>query len=63
MRATCAICKKAVRLFADMDFETQQSRGSLCQNCLCGIADFGRDPDLLKRAADYLTKQSLGELG
>lgn len=46
-----------------MDFETKTSRGKLCQNCLCGIADFGRDPELLKRAAAYLTKQTLGELG
>jgi hypothetical protein len=55
----CAICRiekcKTGRRFAvDHDHGTGKVRGILCSACNIGIGHMQDDPELLRRAADYL---------
>ena len=61
----CAICgrpPKPVRkkgtltpvLHVDHDHDTGQVRGLLCNWCNVGLANFGEDPEILRKAAEYL---------
>lgn len=54
---TCYICKKfdTKALAVDHDHDTGKVRGLLCTRCNRGIGLFGDSPDLLARAAEYLT--------
>lgn len=67
----CAICgRELTRLSAmssevaqratvpriDHDHETGEVRGLLCDGCNKGIGTLGEDPDILRRAADYLER-------
>jgi hypothetical protein len=61
----CAICghipppdgiKSAARLHVDHDHVTGDNRGLLCNRCNPGVGYFQDDPDLLRKAADYIER-------
>jgi len=57
----CAICEEPERanrrLSVDHCHANGQVRGLLCRDCNVGIGALGDDPDVLRRAAEYLEKQ------
>lgn len=59
----CAICgadtpraKRRVHFYVDHDHRTGEPRGLLCCQCNYGLGHFGDDPEVLRRAATYLTE-------
>ena len=65
----CAICgmkatgsKRTEHLFVDHCHTTGTIRGLLCNNCNFGLGHFKDNPELLIKAADYLTKLSSGAI-
>ena len=64
----CAICgtdepggaRHMVRWVVDHDHSTGKVRALLCHSCNFGLGKFHDDPELLRRAADYLEKHSCG---
>jgi hypothetical protein len=57
----CALCRKppygrrnGSKLHIDHDHKTGRIRGLLCYHCNNGLGRFTDDPDLLRRAADYI---------
>lgn len=63
----CAICgqeetatiKGVVRRLAvDHDHQTDEVRGLLCYMCNSALGHFGDNPDLLRRALNYLTRKA-----
>lgn len=55
---TCYICKEVClsgnRLSVDHCDDTKIIRGLLCRTCNAALGVFDHDPELLRRAADYL---------
>ncbi len=54
----CAICGRPCRinknLSVDHDHRTNEVRGLLCDDCNNGLERFKDDPDLLRKAIEYL---------
>lgn len=59
----CAICERPenlgpglnrVILYVDHEHETGYMRGLLCHNCNTGIGQLRDNPELLRKAADYI---------
>lgn len=55
----CAICERhasefKTRLAVDHDHHTRRIRGLLCTNCNHRVVGRHRDPDLLRKMADYV---------
>ena len=59
----CFICGRVSRedssLHVDHDHSTGKVRGSLCFGCNNALADFQDDPSLLRKAASYVTSNSV----
>jgi hypothetical protein len=58
----CALCERpptpGISLHVDHDHGTGEIRGLLCMRCNNALGLFGEDPDLLKRAARYVTSDA-----
>ena len=52
----CAICGKRKQLCVDHDPNTGKIRGLLCQYCNVGIGSFRDNPNLCRKASEYLLK-------
>lgn len=50
----CAICLKETKLAIDHDHGTGKVRGLLCPKCNGGLGMFLDNPDLLRKAINYL---------
>lgn len=53
----CHICGKISKLCVDHDHKTVGFRGLLCSNCNTAIGLMQDDPNLLKKAAEYLIER------
>ena len=55
---TCAICKQesVTSLCVDHCHKSGDVRGILCSNCNAGLGMFKDDPNILKKAINYLNK-------
>lgn len=51
----CAICGGKEKLVVDHDHETDKVRGLLCFFCNLGLGNFRDNPQLLKKAIEYLS--------
>lgn len=54
--SACAICNEALPLCVDHNHRTGKVRGLLCRVHNAGLGQFGDDPRLLRKAAEYLEK-------
>lgn len=58
----CALCERppmpGISLHVDHDHGTGEIRGLLCVRCNNALGLFREDPDLLERAARYVTKDA-----
>lgn len=52
----CAICRTAPAVHVDHDHRTGEVRGMLCFSCNAALGHFTDDPEVLRRAADYLER-------
>jgi hypothetical protein len=53
----CNVCLSEFDLCVDHNHQTQKLRGVLCRTHNLGLSFFGDDPEMLRRAADYLEGQ------
>lgn len=54
----CPLCLQEKRLVVDHSHSTGQVRALLCATCNQGIGLLGEDPEVMRRAIDYLTVHS-----
>ncbi len=66
----CAICgssesgrKDTSHLSVDHDHETGKVRGLLCSNCNSALGHFKDDPEVIRKAADYLENHRVSGTG
>lgn len=59
-QGVCAICGSAEKLYVDHDHATSEVRGLLCHKCNAAIGLMGEDPDVLRKAIEYLRIHTLG---
>jgi hypothetical protein len=52
----CKLCDRTENLCVDHCHDTGKIRGILCASCNVGIGNLQDDPDLLRKAAEYLEK-------
>lgn len=52
----CAICRDQEAQQVDHDHETGRVRGILCGGCNAGLGQFKEDPEIIRRAIDYLKR-------
>ncbi len=52
----CLICRQPDRLGIDHCHATLKVRGLLCQSCNLGLGAFKDNPDLMRRAAEYVER-------
>lgn len=56
----CAICgglnESGRKLSVDHDHKTREFRGILCDNCNCGLGNLRDDPEIIKKALEYLCR-------
>lgn len=57
----CAICGD-VAMHVDHDHKNGKVRGVLCVNCNVGLGRFHDDPDMLKKAINYLYESTVSGL-
>jgi len=62
-KGVCAICKNKCstnrRLAVDHDHRTGKVRGLLCARCNKGLGEFQDNPQLIKKAINYLKKHAI----
>lgn len=59
----CAICSKERPLFIDHDHQSLQVRGLLCRYCNTMLGFGNDDPEVLKRAIEYLWSFPTKQMG
>lgn len=57
----CAVCAVAPAAQVDHDHETGRVRELLCFNCNGGLGQFRDDPEVLRRAAEYVERHALAD--
>lgn len=56
----CVICKRHEdKLVVDHDHKTKKVRALLCSSCNSGLGLFGDNPDIMRKAANYVTHHRL----
>ena len=55
-RGLCAICLDREPTQVDHDHSTGHVRGILCGGCNAGLGQFREDPEIIRRAIDYLNR-------
>ena len=57
---TCELCDRTARLCYDHDHKTGRFRGWLCGRCNLGLGSFEDNPELLRRAINYIVLNNIG---
>lgn len=56
-KTECEICNSKEKLYLDHSHDTGKSRGILCFNCNVGLGSFKDNPQLLKKAMEYIDNE------
>lgn len=54
----CAICGELTKLHVDHSHVTNKVRGLLCHNCNVAIGHLKDDPDIIKKAYEYINQRT-----